>query len=302
MKNKQIAIRAVVAATATLLAIAPQQLHAQKLATQWITADLGGGLHSITFKAANGEHKPGVGTTLNIRYMQYLTNEIGVGGGMAITTYKSKSIYTFIDRSDYNDEYVNANGETEIYKFQLRSYLNNMTEKQNILQLELPVGVFYKISNFATNADLLLNAGFRIGIPVWNNYKLVDGKYETRGYSYDLNVELDSMSQHGFTSVKADKQKGKADICKINLALYGEALYVYKLNRKQLLYGGLYMSYAPTNTVKKNSNPVISNGGKYNGTLQSNQVDKAHLLTLGIKIGLMLDFNTTFHINSTRKF
>ena len=85
----------------------------------------------------------------------------------------------------------------------------------------------------------------------------------------------------------------------------------YRLNRKLRLSASLYFGYCLTNLHKDTTKPLLEevkkDGSsdpeyKYNGTLQSNRIDHAALLSVGIKGGVVLDIQELLGKKSQRKY
>ena len=262
---------------------------------EWLVVELGGGLQNIQFAPKDGEHTVGVGATFAAKYLRHLNNQWSVSGGFGFANYSSKAEFNMLETTQ---EFDNENNRP----YELRTEYINFVEKQKMFQIEIPVGATFRIENILSNNDLYLGMGLRFGIPVSSRYKLKSGQYKVSGYYPSLDVQFEDMEEHDFYTVEAEKQKGKTNIAGFNMSIYGEALLHKSLSKTMSAYAGPYFSYCPLNIAKPTDAPIVDTGRQYNSSLNSNQVDKAHLVTIGLKAAILLDFRKTFHISSSAKF
>ena len=284
-----------IALFAGLTAINAAPSAAQGTVPEWLVVELGGGLHSIQFEPDEGERSVGMGTTISAKYLRHLNQQWSVSGGIGFSNYSAKAIYNMTEKTQ---EFDNENNRD----YELRTEYIDFIEKQKLFQIEIPVGATFRLDNIVAGNDLYLGMGLKLGVPVASKYKLKSGQYKVSGYYPSLDVLFEDMEEHDFYTVEAEKQKGKTSVKAVNLSLYGEALLHKKLSKTMSAYAGLYFSYCPLNTAKPTDAPIVDTGRQYNSSLNSNQIDKAHLATIGLKAALLLDFRKTFHINSAPKF
>ena len=100
------------------------------------------------------------------------------------------------------------------------------------------------------------------------------------------------------TNVHKEKEKGKVKVNPVNLSLALEAGVDYKLTRSLTAYAGVYFGYCLTNIYKESlksvTQPTNSNKLEYNSTLQSNQIDRASLLSAGVNVGIVWDYHAAY--------
>ena len=268
---------------------------------EWLVVELGGGLHNIQYSPQDGDRSVGLGTMVDVKYMYHLNHILSLSGGIGFANYGANAKYDMADKSDDFDTENNQ-------PYTLITNYKGFIEKQNLYQVEIPVGATFRIDHFLSYADLYLGLGLNFGIPVASNYKLKKGEFQMSGYYPSTGEEYGQdgdLQHHGFVSMQAEKQTGKTDVAEFNMSIYGEMLIHTSLNRKMDFCGGFYFGYCPLNIAKPNDVPVVSRNTTdctYHGTLNSNQVDKAHLATVGLKAALMMDFHQLFHRSSSSKF
>ena len=284
-----------IALLAGLTAGSTHSSFAQRNASEWLVVELGGGLQSIQYAPEDGERGVGAGTTFATKYLRHLNDLWSVNAGIGFSNYGATSKFSMIEKTQ---EFDNENNRA----YELRTEYIDFIEKQNLYQIEIPVGATFRIDNFISYSDLYLGLGLKLGIPVSGKYKLKSGQYKVSGYYPSLDVQFEDMEEHDFYTVEAEKQKGKSDITAVNMSIYGEILVNKNFSRTMSVYAGLYFSYCPLNITKPSDDPIVNTGRKYKSSLNSNQVDKAHLATVGLKAAVLLDFRKTFHITSAPKF
>lgn len=283
---------------------------------QYISADLGGGLQSIQYSPIDGTHKMGAGMTFNVGYRYFFANNWAVYGGLGISTYGAKTKYNSSKTDSVPTyEFTQSYDSVNLLDYEFRTYFNGFEEKQNAVMLEIPIKAYYEYVIPQTRFEVFGAAGFKIGIPVSSKYKLLKGSYETRGYYPFLGHEIkspnDSVYIHGFGTYEADKQSGKMTLSSINLSLVLEGGANYRFNKMLRISASLYFGYCLTNIHKDTTKPLLAEVKKdgtsdpeykYNGTLQSNRIDHASLLSFGVKAGVVMDLQELLGKKSHRKY
>lgn len=272
---------------------------AEYLKPRYITGDLGGGLQSIQFSAHDGQHKVGMGFRFNAGCVFMIDDNWGVNTGVGLSSYRSRVVYDSTMEGSYALDTLAMPGNPLDYEF--RTYFSDFSERQNILQLEVPITAFCQYPVINDRFDIIGKAGFKLGFPVSTKYCLMDGKYETRGYYPFTKVEYHDMPNHGFEKLDAEKDKGKCKVNPVNISLLLEGGMSYKINKAFRVYASAYFSYCLSNLHKETVDPILSPDKKYNGTLSSSQIDRASLLSVGLSAGVIWDYNISFY-RSKRKF
>lgn len=270
---------------------------------RYITGDIGGGLHTIQFNPLNGKHKVGAGFRANAGCVFMFDYNWGLSTGLGLAKYASKAVYNNSMESVYAyDSTLNMLNPKISPNYEFRAYYSNFTEKQNLLQLEIPIMAYYQFPIITGKMNIVGRGGFRFGVPLLTKYKLVKGTIETRKYIPETGVELADtngvLAHHGIFKKEMDGQKGKVKVNPVNLSLALEAGVDYKLTRSLTAYAGVYFGYCLTNIYKESlksvTQPTNSNKLEYNSTLQSNQIDRASLLSAGVNVGIVWDYHAAY--------
>ena len=287
----------------TAVVAAATSANAQKRNSfQYISADFGGGLHSIQYKPNDGSRKGGAGMTFNLGYRFFFNDNWAISSGIGITTYNSKTRYNQTFESTPSYDSINQ------LNYEFRTYFDGFKEKQKAAILEIPIQAYYEYPISQRRFEIFGKAGFKVGFPVSSKYKLLKGSYETRGYYPFLGHEIyspsDTMYVHGFGKYEVDGEKGKMKLNPVNLQLAIEGGAHYRFNRTIRFSAALYFGYCLTNLHKDSTQPILNEDYEYNGTMQSNQIDRASLMSLGLKAGVVFDVNELFlgHTNRRPKF
>lgn len=260
--------------TLVLLFALSGTIHAQ---SQYIDANLGGGLHSLQFDPGIGDHSPGWGGRIGISYSYFFNEHWGAGAGLGLAYYQSKCTMNGLDQSLECDT-VNDNEN-----YLLKSYYSGWKERQKMLVCELPIGGYYQ-TNINNGWDFVGGAGFVLQLPVWSKYEVTDGSIKTEGYYLDQHLLVTDLPHHGFgTDEKRYKDRMETNI---GIGVFAEAGARYWVKDNLALYGGLYGSYELTDAVDGHNPKLHDANGNYHGTLASNQVGKVSLASFGIKLGV----------------
>lgn len=295
---------ATILAAAMLLTTIPATAQMRWYVPRYITGDVGGGLQSIQFNPRDGKHKVGAGFQMNAGAVFMFDAHWGLSAGVGVASYASKAKFNNMKESSVAyDTNLNArNTDSSLMispDYIFHTEFKNFTEKQKLLQIEVPILAYYQ---FPINGkfDVVARAGFKFGIPVSSKYKLMSGTYETSAEFTDLkgnnlNVEIrnlqpSEMREHEFSTVEADKEKGKCKLNPVNFSIMLEGGATYKVTKSLRAYAGINFSYCMTNLHKDSIEPILTSDRKYNGTLRSDRVDRASLLSVGASAGVIWDF------------
>ena len=295
---------ATILAAAMLLTSIPATAQMQWYVPRYITGDVGGGLQSIQFNPRDGKHKVGGGFQMNAGAVFMFDAHWGVSAGVGVASYASKAKFNNMKESSVAYD-TNLNARITDSSLMIspdyifHTEFKNFTEKQKLLQIEIPILAYYQ---FPINGkfDVVGRAGFKFGIPVSSKYKLMSGTYETSAEFTDLkgnnlNVEIrnlpaSEMRKYGFSTVEADKEKGKCKLNPVNFSIMLEGGATYKFTKSLRAYAGINFSYCLTNLHKESIEPILTSDRKYNGTLRSDRVDRASLISVGASAGVIWDF------------
>jgi outer membrane protein OmpA-like peptidoglycan-associated protein len=250
--------------------------HAQEKGS-YLLLNAGGGIHNIAYKLENGTGKSGLGLTGNIAYNYFFSPNFGIGTGLGIQSYKSRSVLNYIS----SNPSIDTDGDAYEYRISYQDW----EESHNMLTIDIPLGLNYQ-NRFGEKSGLLASIGAKVSFPVKASYKTTNGAIVTTGYYEQWNVELRDMPQHNFntlTSFPSAKFTAKQI-----LSLYADLGYLHKLTDKMDLYLGAYLNYSSNSLVSSSTNLVYQQDGVYNGVMTSNQINSAKLVSFGVKIGINL--------------
>lgn len=251
-------------------------------------ANVGGGLHNLSYSLNNGKQKGGPGFTFNAGYNYFFTPHWGLETGLGINTLQSTATLNYVATIPDTD----SDGDA----YELRTYYKNWEEKQTALLLDIPLGINYRRS-INEKWGWMASAGVKMSFPMSAKYKVNGGEIATTGYYSQWNVELSDMPQHGFSTI-TDRFSGNASLNPA-FSIYAGLGGLYKLSSDFDLYAGAYFSNGMNNMVKTSGDAVYQKDGTYNGVLNSNQVDKVRMVCAGIKIGIIWRFNSKKKETST---
>ncbi len=297
MKNK------IIGALIALALAFPQILSAQEwYIPRYITADVGGGLHTIQFNPRDGEHKVGAGFRINAGCVFMIDNNWGVSTSVGLSSFASKVLFNQTMESSFGyDSTISVLNPGIDQSYEFRTYYTDLTEKQSLINVSIPIMAYYQFP-INSNMNIIGRAGFQIGVPVISKYKLVEGVIETRKLMKATGVEMADttglMAHHGIFRKEVDGQKGNTKVNAVNVSLALEAGASYKLTRTLSAYASLYFGYCLTNiykeSLKRLVQPTNSEKFEYSGTLRSNQIDRASLLSVGLSAGVVWEFRAAY--------
>lgn len=252
---------------------------AAQVPTHNVDITLGAGLQTSRLSLENGDDKPGCGWAINGTYRYMFTDNFGAGAGLGLSFYKSKVKYDMsytLDAEEHGD-----NG----WQFEPVLDYNSWVESQRIMALEVPVAAYY-LKPVNDKWTFMGDAGVKAVLPVWNRFHVNDGAIEVKGYFPDTHITYEDLPQHGF--MEHHHSYGESDLKTIAAAGFADAGMVCDF-RGYKVYMGAFFSYAFTNLVGDKDKKLFD-GKHYAGIASSNVVDKAHLMSAGLKVGLTLGY------------
>ncbi|MBR5695764.1 MAG: OmpA family protein [Paludibacteraceae bacterium] len=251
--------------------------HAQTY-DHYLDLTVGGGLHSVQFSPKEGNFTPGTGMEVRAAYRRVLDEHWSAGLGLGVSWYNARSFY-----EDYRISRAAVDAQNgEPYEY--RVIFSDWREKQHVVNLELPVAIYYQ-QPISTLWSFLGSGGLKFFMPISNQYRILDGEMETKGYFKQLtNIEYGNLPQHGF--FKEDAYEGEASLRKFGGGVFADAGFLRSFKHGDMsLYMGLYFSYGFTDLSKDHTSSLFD-GNSYPGVLSSNLTDKAHLMAAGVKVGI----------------
>lgn len=243
----------------------------------YLNITAGGGLHTLRHEPILGNSKLGGGGTFNINYIRFFGHHFGLGTGLEVSYNQSRSILNGTIMSLEEDTY---NGNQA---FEFRMNYNDWNEIQRAIIAEIPLG-FYGRLDLSDKTAFFIGAGGKLIFPFIYRYETVDGNIETRGYYSSTNVEIFDIPHHGFRT-NTNSYFGSTEKM-LSCAVFLDLGLNHWLSENVAFYWGLYCNYGLTNLAKSNTNDLFDINENYIGVHSSNMIEKASLLSAGIKLGV----------------
>ena len=247
---------------------------AQK-AKQYLSLDLGGGIHNLEYDLLNGSVKNQYGYTAKVGYSYFFSPGWGIGTGIGVGSFGASSTLNGLSATPS----VDSDGTT----YEFRNNFKGWNEEQRALLLEVPLTVQYRHS-ISKKVGLLASVGGQISIPVSSRYKTTAGEMITTGYYSQWNVELYDLPRHGL-STYSDSFSGTLDL-KSAYSGIADVGFTFQLSKKMNFYVGGYFNYGLNNIITPGAKLVYQPDGTYNGILSSDRVKDVKPLAFGLKAGI----------------
>lgn len=246
----------------------------------------GGGLHSVQFDPKNGgDQDPLFGGTLNLHYRYAPFERVSFGTGIDFTTYRAVSEYDYLDRTQNRIDPENGYNSTYHVTF------NDWSEVQNSINLEIPLGVYYRLPLNQT-WGLVAGGGVKLELPISKKYRTrnnkTDGYIDRTAYFEETNVDYSDMPQHDL--YKSDSYKGSAKMKGAGLGVYVDLCATRPIKDNKSIYFGAYFSHSVLNNNNASSDLYDASKDKYSGVVSSDLVKKSQLMAVGLKVGLSLGY------------
>lgn len=235
----------------------------------------GGGLQKLSYELENGNVQNGLGYTVNAGYNYFFNEHWGFQTGVGIQSFSPEATL------NYQTVTPSIDADNEDYEY--RTTYVNWKEKQKLLFFDIPLGLLYR-QVYNEKIQVQATAGVKISVPLKASYQTSGGEIVTSGYYSQWNVELIDLPQHGFSTI-TNQFTGDVSF-KPSYSGFAELGALYKLTYKLDLYVGGYVNYGLNNVAKSNDQFVYQQDGAYNGVFESTQIDRARIVSLGVKIGV----------------
>jgi len=245
----------------------------------YIYLNAGSGFHNLSYDLKNGNEKGGLGYSFNAGYSYFLNERWGVRTGVGLQTFNPLATLSYNTVTPL----VDADGEN----YDFRTNYSNWKEKQQLLFLDIPLGLQYR-HGYTEKLSFLASAGVKFSFPLRTSYKTEGDNIVTSGYYSQWNVELKDLPRHGFTTI-TDIPKGDVSL-KPSYGGFVELGTLYRLSNRLDLYVGGYLDYGLNNVAISNDKSLYQQDGVYNGVLASDQTIRAKLVSFGAKLGVQWHF------------
>lgn len=286
----------------------------------YLTVSVGGGYSYMNYKlnslGEKGSRKGRLGYSVDLKYSYYFSPHWGVTTGFGLSYYGTtgKLKGSLAEDSFYSlGKYIDDDWQPAPRRFDLRTRVTNLEEKQNVYMLEIPLLLSYQTYfGDSTKWGMYGNIGAKIQLPVATNFRIkngeksefnVSGKYE--GIPTDMgSPENPDVSQHGYGTI-TDPNSSLAwdDDSKLSmgLAATAELGVLYSLSPNTTLQVGAYIDYGlkdmrsgrklglftgPETFYHPRADNHVGNMITYNGMLNSNVTGKIKPISFGLKVAL----------------
>ena len=258
--------------------------------SNYLGLDLGGGIGTALYSPAHGDRSIGLGFGAGLHYAHFFGRHFGLGFGVNYSRLAASTTYDFTETTTGLSHASNP-GVT----YDLSTTFDGWRERQAMGLLGIPVEFFWR-TPLGRHA-LIVGLGAQFELPLHASYTANEGAYVTTGYFPSIGHSVGDLPQHGFSAYDADFQ---ADIenLKPSVSLLADLGLRFALGGRWGFYAGLYASYGITGTLDEvATDPLLKLSDNsadeivYNGTFASAEVDGAHLLRVGLKLGLDLGWN-----------
>lgn len=250
----------------------------------FLSLDLGGGMHTMLYKPADGKWSANGGGLVQLKYQYIIKKSWGIGIGVGLSSLRSSSKYNYTVslsgvHPDNNEPYTS----TTVFK--------NWCEYQDMIAIDIPIQAFYN-PILTEKWSVLLGFGLTLDFPVWMQYSHKGGEYVMSGYFPCIHGTVENMPNHGFGITDTD-YKGKIGHKVINLGAIVDFGALYNIAEKTDLYFGLYVNYQFLNTINKSDTNMLEPSTlDYTNVLNSNKVDKVNPIEVGLKLGFRFNVST----------
>lgn len=261
-----------------------------------LTLSLGGGLNTILSQPAVDQPlevgtegaesllKPGFMASTRFLYF-FGSGHFGIGSGADFYLYRSQIT---LNGKVITPSYDETNGQS----FDLIQTFTGWEEKERIFTFEFPLGAYYK-AIFSDKANMVLGLGGKLVVPAFSRFS-VTGSYDVSGHYPQTDVTISNLPHHGFVSSQPVANAGLNT--SVAFSVYGELGFNVALSENLLFHIGLYGNYGVTEIMgKKKTKADLWDDYMVDteSILSSSLVEKANLLSAGVKLGVTIPTNVS---------
>jgi len=206
-----------------------------------VSVHVAGGLSTLDYEPAFGDHKNGVGGNFGIGYTYYFVKNLGINTGVEFSLYNSK-----MKKESFNNvlKPLIDPSDGELYDFY--SSIKNYEEKQKAMYIQVPIMLQYE------NGDKnkwFVSAGIKLGIPVKGKYKSSASEITNKGFFHDTSNWGETQEFMGFGTYSNYKNDEDIDF-RVACLFSMELGMKWGLTDKMSLYTGAYFDYGLNDIVK----------------------------------------------------
>lgn len=259
--------------------------------SNYIGLNLGGGMNTLLYSPADGSRGLGWGYMGELKYIHFFGRHIGLGLGANFNMSHASTTY------DFTEVTTGLTHPSNGLAYDEHNVFNSWKERQRLATLNVPIELFYR-NKISERWSYMIGLGAELNFPMFGNYSAEDGSYEIQGvFPAYGSYPVRNLPDYGFRTYDADVD-ADIEMSKMGVSLIGELSFNYALSNHWGLNFGVYAGYGITDMLDElSTDPIVKindadvNQIDYAGTLSSNQIDKLHLLNVGVKLGVNLGWS-----------
>ncbi|MBR6177070.1 MAG: OmpA family protein [Bacteroidales bacterium] len=249
--------------------------------TNYLTFDLGGGLHSVAFKADNADKKPGFGFGAQVGYRHFFNQNWGIGIGAGFNTFAAKATM------NYNQDEHSGTDASILSEHKERNYhtaFTDVEEKITASALDIPIGVYYQRP---INDKWSFGAGLNVIVSTIASKKFKNNSGNigvVAEYPYYQQTVSD-VPAHGLTNFSGFS--GTPDFKSVSIGFGGEAKAYYAINDKLDLAIGISGAFRFSDLQNQKVEKLFDEDTRsYVGVTQSALCDGVKLANISATVGI----------------
>lgn len=200
---------------------------------------------------------------------------------------------TYLSWSEINGIYefnINNKGVLDNYTYKIKC--SNLETMQSGWFISVPLALRFesKIRSFRTIYSKYLrysiSSGINVAFPINTDHAHSSGVITTYRYYPDTKTEVYNLPELGLDTFIAAPH-GTLYL-NTSYMLFAELSLMLAAEKRHEFYLSFYYSHGINNSIKSTETKVINNGGEQTTLIFSDLVQKAHLISYGIKLGISL--------------
>ncbi len=243
----------------------------------------GGGVHSMYYNPVEGIRSPGAGALVGLQYQYMFNHHWGLGFGVEASTLNSSAKYNY---SIVNNNIMLPGA---LYESNVTTTLYNLTEKQHMTDISIPLQVVFRNPVNRTIA-FQMGLGLSADIPFKGTYRVTGGTYSRSAYMPHTNVTYSDLPSHnlGRYSATSKKIEGNNELPKFYMSLLADLGYTFNCSDAFGIYLGIYGKFGPNNinTRSEIKTPMLDYNDVYTASFGSDRVGNVYAYEAGLKITL----------------
>ena len=243
----------------------------------------GGGVHSMYYNPVEGIRSPGAGALVGLQYQYMFNHHWGLGFGVEASTLNSSAKYNY---SIVNNNIMLPGA---LYESNVTTTLYNLTEKQHMTDISIPLQVVFRNPVNRTIA-FQMGLGLSADIPFKGTYRVTAGTYSRSAYMPHTNVTYSDLPSHnlGRYSATSKKIEGNNELPKFYMSLLADLGYTFNGSDAFGIYLGSYGKFGPNNinTRSEIKTPMLDYNDVYTASFGSDRVGNVYAYEAGLKITL----------------